>query len=57
MLPDSRVVVDRSTIERHLLTSSTDPYSRSHLAADMLIPQPDLETKIAKWIEEKESSV
>ncbi|KAL0450500.1 UNVERIFIED_CONTAM: putative ubiquitin conjugation factor E4 [Sesamum latifolium] len=38
ILPSSKVIVDRPVIQRHLLSDSTDPFNRSHLTADMLIP-------------------
>ena len=50
ILPDSKITVDRATIERHLLTSSTDPFSRAELSADMLLPDSVLQDKIASWI-------
>eukprot|EP00775_Hariotina_reticulata_P010984 gene10984-11139_t len=34
VLPDSQIVVDRSTVERHLLSSATDPFSRAPLTID-----------------------
>ena len=34
MLPDSHIVVDRPTIERHLLSSATDPFSRAPLQGE-----------------------
>ncbi|ERN10305.1 hypothetical protein AMTR_s00177p00048180, partial [Amborella trichopoda] len=43
ILPSSRITVDRPIIQRHLLSDNTDPFNRSHLTQDMLIP--DLELK------------
>ncbi|XP_062518757.1 ubiquitin conjugation factor E4 A-like [Corticium candelabrum] len=51
-LPSSRAVVDRSTIERHLLSDPTDPFNRSPLTIDMVVPDEELRQKIAKWREE-----
>jgi hypothetical protein len=48
-LPDSRVVLDRATIERHLEESSVDPYSRSPLEATSLEPLPELKKQIEEW--------
>jgi ubiquitin conjugation factor E4 B len=49
-LPDSCIVLDRLTAERHLLTSPTDPFSRSALTLDMLIPEDILRSKIEAWM-------
>eukprot|EP00818_Percolomonas_sp_WS_P008819 CAMPEP_0117446966 /NCGR_PEP_ID=MMETSP0759-20121206/6624_1 /TAXON_ID=63605 /ORGANISM="Percolomonas cosmopolitus, Strain WS" /LENGTH=1113 /DNA_ID=CAMNT_0005239271 /DNA_START=174 /DNA_END=3512 /DNA_ORIENTATION=- len=48
-LPASGVVLDRSTIERHLLNDSTDPFNRSPLEVKDLLPQPELKTQIEEW--------
>lgn len=48
-LPDSRVVLDRSTIERHLEESSVDPYSRTPLEAAALEPLQELKKQIEEW--------
>lgn len=48
-LPDSRVVLDRSTIERHLEESSVDPYSRAPLEAALLEPMHELKKQIEEW--------
>ena len=45
-----QVVVDRATIERHLLTSATDPFSRSELRVDMLKPATEVKAKIDAWL-------
>lgn len=37
-LPTSGKVMDRSIIMRHLLNSATDPFNRSHLTEDRLVP-------------------
>ena len=50
ILPDSKVTVDRSTIERHLLTSLTDPFSRAELTGEMLIPDEALHATITQWL-------
>lgn len=50
-LPDSRVCLDRSTIERHLLSSSTDPFSRAPLTKEQLIPSTELRQQIQAWLE------
>ena len=49
-LPKSNVIVDRKTIETHLLSDGTDPFNREPLTKDMLIPCPELKEKIEKYI-------
>lgn len=49
ILPDSKITVDRSTIERHLLTQLTDPFSRADLSKDMVIPNVELQQHIREW--------
>jgi ubiquitin conjugation factor E4 B len=48
-LPSSKVVLDRSTIQRHLLSDQTDPFNRSKLTADMLVENTELRQKIEQW--------
>lgn len=52
-LPDSGIVLDRGTAERHLQESGTDPYSREPLAREDLEEQPELRDKIAQWKAER----
>lgn len=54
ILPSSRVVVDRPVIQRHLLSDTTDPFNRSHLTADMLIPDLELKAKIEEFVKSQE---
>ncbi|EYU44160.1 hypothetical protein ABFS82_08G027800 [Erythranthe guttata] len=54
ILPSSKVVLDRPVIQRHLLSDSTDPFNRSHLTADMLIPDVELKAKIEEFIKSQE---
>jgi len=49
LLPSSKMIVDRNTIETHLLSDPTDPFNRSKLTNDMLIPQADLKIKIFEY--------
>eukprot|EP00210_Caulerpa_lentillifera_P004213 g4018.t1 len=56
ILPDSKVVVDRETIERTLLTNPTDPFSRAPLTVDMLKPDTVLKEKIRKWTMDDKST-
>lgn len=37
-LPSSRAIVDRSTIKAHLLSDTTDPFNRSPLKIEEVIP-------------------
>ncbi|XP_023530220.1 probable ubiquitin conjugation factor E4 [Cucurbita pepo subsp. pepo] len=53
ILPSSRITVDRPVIQRHLLSDSTDPFNRSHLTSDMLIPNEELKARIKEFIMSK----
>ena len=55
-LPGSGVVVDRETIQRHLLSDATDPFSRSPLDVSMLVDAADLRRRIRAWRLEAPSS-
>ncbi|VFQ68550.1 unnamed protein product [Cuscuta campestris] len=50
ILPSSKITVDLPVIQRHLLSHSSDPFNRSHLTADMLIPNTELKAKIEEYI-------
>lgn len=50
ILPSSRVTVDRPVILRHLLSDSTDPFNRSQLTPDMLIPDDELRARIEEFV-------
>ncbi|KAF8073720.1 ubiquitin conjugation factor E4 [Lyophyllum atratum] len=39
-LPSSRAILDRSTIKSHLLSDTTDPFNRSPLSIEDVIPGP-----------------
>ncbi len=49
ILPSSKTVIDRATIKRHLANTATDPFNRSHLTEEMLIPNEELKKKILEW--------
>ena len=49
-LPKSNVILDRKTIETHLLSDQSDPFNREPLTKDMLIPCPELKAKIEEYI-------
>jgi ubiquitin conjugation factor E4 B len=55
ILPSSRTTVDRAIIQRHLLSDPTDPFNRSHLTPEMLIPNIELKAKIEEFIQFKSS--
>lgn len=50
ILPDSKVTLDRKTIQRHLTVSSTDPFSRCQLKEEDLIPNKELKKKVEDWL-------
>ncbi|TKY50213.1 ubiquitin conjugation factor E4 [Spatholobus suberectus] len=54
ILPSSRITVDRPVIQRHLLSDSTDPFNRSHLSVDMLIPNDELKARIEEFVRSQE---
>ncbi|KAL6324882.1 hypothetical protein AAG906_019790 [Vitis piasezkii] len=54
ILPSSRITVDRPVIQRHLLSDNTDPFNRSHLTSDMLIPNIELKARIEEFIRSQE---
>ncbi|KAJ7974348.1 Ubiquitin conjugation factor like [Quillaja saponaria] len=54
ILPSSRITIDRPVIQRHLLSDTTDPFNRSHLTADMLIPNHELKSRINEFIRSQE---
>lgn len=53
LLSTSNVIVDKSTIMRHLMTDKTDPFNRKELSKDMLFDQPELREKIQSFLTEK----
>ncbi|KAD6795992.1 hypothetical protein R6Q59_020126 [Mikania micrantha] len=54
ILPSSRIIVDRPVIQRHLLSDATDPFNRSHLTPDMLIPDTELKQKIEEFVKSQQ---
>ncbi|KAF3444825.1 hypothetical protein FNV43_RR14518 [Rhamnella rubrinervis] len=54
ILPSSRITVDRPVIQRHLLSDNSDPFNRSHLTADMLIPDTELKARIEEFVRSQE---
>ena len=55
-LPSSGTICDRSTIQRHLLSESRDPFNRATLTEDMLEPLPELKARIDAWIKEQKAN-
>ena len=53
-LPSSQQIVDRNTIETHLHSDPTDPFNRSKLTKDMLIPLLDLKQEIEEYKKSKQ---
>jgi ubiquitin conjugation factor E4 B len=41
--------MDRSVIQRHLLSVPTDPFNRAKLTADQLRPNDELRARIQAW--------
>jgi ubiquitin conjugation factor E4 B len=52
----SNVVIDRATIERHLLNDNTDPFNRQYLTKEMLVDDNELKEKIQKWKAERQKN-
>ena len=52
-LPNSGQIVDRPTIARHILSDQNDPFTRSPLTLDMVIPETELKDRINSWMESK----
>jgi len=48
-LPSSGTIVDRTCIETHLQSDPMDPFNRSKLTKDMLIPLPELKQRIEEY--------
>lgn len=53
LLPSSKIIVDRSTIARHLLSDQTDPFNRSPLSMEDVIPQLDLKRQIDTFLSDR----
>lgn len=56
ILPSSHVIVDRTTIARHLLSDQTDPFNREPLTMDLVQTDTELKEKIESWIRERKMS-
>ncbi|KAI8934381.1 hypothetical protein NX059_009117 [Plenodomus lindquistii] len=49
ILPISKQVVDRSTIQSHLLSDPHDPFNRTPLRIEDVIPNTELQQRIQSW--------
>ncbi|KAJ8971505.1 hypothetical protein NQ314_000667 [Rhamnusium bicolor] len=56
ILPSSKQTVDRTTIARHLLSDQTDPFNRSPLSMDQVIPNIELSEEIRRWIQQRKEN-
>lgn len=56
LLPSSKIIVDRSTIARHLLSDQTDPFNRSPLSMEDVIPEVDLKNQIEEFQRERRAA-
>ena len=52
MLPSSGKIVCRSTIAKHLLSDEKDPFNRSALTLEQVVPCEDLAKQIKVWLKE-----
>ena len=55
ILPSSRVTLDRSTIQSHLLSDPTDPYNRVPLKIEDVIPNTELLAQVKAFKAEKKA--
>lgn len=56
-LPSSKQIVDRTTIARHLLSDQTDPFNRSPLTMDQIIPNVTLAKEIRDWLTSRQQQL
>jgi len=54
MLPSSRIIVDRSSIERHLMSNDFDPFSRAPLELEEVVGVEELREEIEEWQKKRE---
>ena len=57
MLPASKTIMDRKTIQRIIMSDDHDPYTRDPLKMEDLIPQPELKAKIEAFAKENNISL
>lgn len=51
-----KVLIVGFWLSRHLLSDQTDPFNRSPLTLDQVIPNKELAEEIRKWISERKAS-
>lgn len=51
-LPTSNYVMDRASIEQHLLNQTTDPFNRQPLKVEDLVALPEMKAQIETWVAE-----
>ena len=56
ILPTSKTTIDRSTIRSHLLSDPTDPFNRSPLKIEDVVPDTEMKAKIEKWKAERKAA-
>lgn len=56
ILPSSRVTVDMATIKSHLLSEEKDPFNRSPLKLEDLIPNEELKARVEKFKAERKAN-
>lgn len=56
ILPLSKQVIDRSTIRQHLLSDPHDPFNRSPLRIEDVVPDVEMKAKIEAWKAEKKAA-
>ncbi|KAH3871922.1 hypothetical protein DPMN_035137 [Dreissena polymorpha] len=49
ILPETKTNIDRSVINRHLLSDQRDPFTKSPLSMNMVIPNLELKQRIEQW--------
>jgi len=55
-LPSSNIILDRNTIETHLMSDPSDPFNRTKLSIDMVVPCDDLKEKILEYKRKKDNN-
>ncbi|THV00828.1 hypothetical protein K435DRAFT_963795 [Dendrothele bispora CBS 962.96] len=53
ILPSSKITIDRPTIKSHLLSDSKDPFNRSPLAIEDVVPNTELRERIETFLAER----
>ncbi|KAL2383737.1 hypothetical protein RJ035_005598 [Blastomyces gilchristii] len=56
ILPSSKVSIDRSTIRSHLLSDPNDPFNRSPLSIEDVIPDTEMKAKIEAFKAERKAA-